>query len=42
MDIFLVLAVVVAVVTVLSGYLLFNDIPTHGSNNDTHRSLRRP
>jgi hypothetical protein len=42
MDIFLLLAVVVGVVTVLSGYLLFNDMPKLGSKSDTHRPLRRP
>ncbi|MFV2064305.1 MAG: hypothetical protein ACC726_12450 [Chloroflexota bacterium] len=42
MDIFTVLAVVVAAVTATSAYLLFNGVPTFDWNADTRRQTRRP
>lgn len=42
MDLTSVLAVAVAVVVALSGYFLFNDIPTLGRGSGARRSPRRP
>jgi len=42
MDIFTVLAAVVAVITTASAYLLFNGVPDFRSMTDTQRQTRRP
>ena len=42
MDIFTLLAVVVALVTVLSAYLLFNGVPSVGQDRGAQRPTRRP
>ncbi len=42
MDVYTILALVVAAVTVTSGYMLFHEVPKFGSNSDTQRQPRRP
>ena len=42
MDLAMFLAAAVAVLIMLSGYFLFNDVPTFGKGSGTRRPTRRP
>ena len=42
MDVYTILAAVVAAITIFSAYWLFNGLPRFGAGSDARRQSRRP